>query len=171
MLKCLLKYHFVRLFHVASGSSHKSYKGGHHSEDQATEVSQDRGQEGRGHFNRSQEGSSMRVRGTYPCPLVCNMSGLFTLCNHSVGQENMLSSTTLCPFGWDLRIDRKFSWELFLCSFWLPFRAMVFSRVSVPQGYGSCVVWLKQLEQWCYWYIPVGGQGCIRHHPQKGESA
>lgn len=30
MLKCLLKYHFglVRLFHVASGSSHKSYKGG-----------------------------------------------------------------------------------------------------------------------------------------------
>lgn len=61
MLKCLLKYHFVRLFHVASGSSHKSYKGGHYSKDQATGFSQDRGQEGRGHFNRNQEGSSMRV--------------------------------------------------------------------------------------------------------------
>lgn len=116
----------------------------------------------------------LRVRGTYPCPLVCNMSGLFTICNHSLGQENMLSSTTLCSFGWDLRIDRclcLLSWELLLCSFWLPFRAMVFSGVSVPQGYGSCVVWLKQPEQWSYWYIPVGGQGCIRHRPQKGESA
>lgn len=97
MLKCLLKYHFVRLFHVASGSSHKSYKGGHHSEDQAAGVSQDKGQEGRGHFSRSQEGSSMRVplattvgEGNLSMPYGLHRVRVVYLCNPFLGRKHVV---------------------------------------------------------------------------------